>query len=178
MTIQGSVLNGVQQVFTFPMDKTGFLNEKTTPEMLENASIFESIGTRALFVLQIVASIVALPIILLLGIIDSFVYLCKGEGAKGLKEMTNSFTQHLLVALPISLLGIFAPLKTTHAALQTQMERLDKYSFDLSDQAEPVESSDAVTRAAFNIALDTAEPGAPAPKSPVPEAHSTGVLQG
>ena len=176
MTIQGSVLDGVHSVFTFPMEKTGFFNEKTTPEMLEDASFFESIGTRALFVLQVVASTIALPIILLLGLLDSLVYACKGEGAKGLKEMLNSFTEHFLVALPISLLGIIAPLKTTHEALQTQMERLEKYSFDLSEPEEPTESSDDVTRAAFNIAPDAKQTGSPEPKSPTPQLHHTGVL--
>lgn len=89
------------------------LNAMETVENYESATCGESIKARALLTIQAIISLVALPIILLLGLISLAVLTCKGEGKKAANELWNCLKAHVVVAIPTSIIGPFIPLSAT-----------------------------------------------------------------
>lgn len=82
----------------------------------KNATYGESFLARMCFIAQIISSIVALPFILIVGLATAFINLCRGdEVSPAFSDMGMSFKQLELFTLPLSLVGIFAPLSTTNS---------------------------------------------------------------
>lgn len=74
----------------------------------------QSVFARMCFLAQIISSLVALPIILLVGLATAFINLCSGEKVgPAFTMMADKLKLTQLFALPMSLVGVFAPLKTT-----------------------------------------------------------------
>jgi hypothetical protein len=67
-----------------------------------------SIAGRFLFLVQIIASVVALPFILLATIIQAFK---EGEYCEALEDMACGLCKHILYGLPMSILSLFSPEK-------------------------------------------------------------------
>ena len=103
-----TLLSSVQNYSTKPFDSAFTI-------AIENkeAACGKSLQARALFVTQLITSIVALPIILLIGLISLAVRACQGEGKEAAEELLMCLKEHFVITIPTSLVGIFAPLSAT-----------------------------------------------------------------
>ena len=106
-----TLLSSVQNYSTKPFDSAF-----TTAIENKEATCGQSVQARALFVTQLIISIVALPIILLIGLISLAVRATQGEGKEAAEELWMCLKEHLAVTIPTSLVGIFAPLNATKDA--------------------------------------------------------------
>ena len=104
-----TLLNSVQNFSTKP-----FVEAYATCINHEEATIGESIQTRALFVVQLIVSLVALPIVLVLGLISLAVRAGQGEGKAAANELWHGLKEHLIVTIPTSIIGTVAPLTVTN----------------------------------------------------------------
>ncbi len=109
-----TLLNSVQNISVKPFD-----HAIGTIEPYGDVSCGQSIKARALFVIQAIVSLVALPIILLLGVFSLAVRTCQGEGKVAANELWDSLKMHIAVVLPTSLIGPFIPLSATLDVLTT-----------------------------------------------------------
>jgi hypothetical protein len=87
----------------------------------ENASCFQSIKARGAAALQIVVSLLALPIILAIGLLSAAFRVFQGEGKQAILELWGNLKQHVIYAIPTAFVGIFAPLETTCKVAVTQL---------------------------------------------------------
>ncbi len=74
---------------------------------------------RFLYVAQVLMSIVALPFILLFGLIEAGFRLFKGEGAEAMSNLGNALKYHLILAIPGSIIGAIAPFDLSKKCLET-----------------------------------------------------------
>jgi hypothetical protein len=106
-----SAIDYVSALFLKPFNSSVLDKCRSIPE---KASCFDSIKARLYFVAQVIASVIALPIILILGIFTSLIHLVQCKSLNPIcTQLKESFKFHALMAIPISLIGIFAPLTTT-----------------------------------------------------------------
>jgi hypothetical protein len=95
-------------------------------------------------------SLIALPIILVLGLISLMFRACAGEGKDAWNEMILSFKSHIYVMIPTSVVGIFTPLKTSNSVRESLVECLqrseipDEYraAYDAAKETEDAVESD------------------------------------
>jgi len=95
----------------------------------ENVSCCQSATARLLAAAQVITSIIALPIILLFGLLSAAIQACfgrEGAGDEALKEMIDALKHHVISAIPVSVVGIFATLETTRLFSEAQTERLNQ----------------------------------------------------
>ena len=112
-----TLLNGVQNLST-----DTFNHAVAICVLNEQANCGDSTKARALFALQLVVSLVALPILLLLGTISLAVRACQGEGKEAAKELWSCLKHHVGVVIPTSFVGIVAPLKTTENVVKSLLK--------------------------------------------------------
>ena len=103
-----TLLNSVQNISVKP-----FQNAIETLAPLGDVSCGQSIKARALFLIQAIISLVALPIILLLGTISLTVRTCQGKGKVAANELWDSLKMQVAVVIPTSLVGPFIPASAT-----------------------------------------------------------------
>lgn len=99
-----SLLNEMIPITSKPLHLAG--------AQLEENTVFGEISGRLLLVVQAVTSLVALPIILLIGLLEAalLAITCNRNNALTTLEMTLSgLTEHLVLSIPISLIAIFTP---------------------------------------------------------------------
>ena len=82
----------------------------------KNSSCIDSIIARGCFALQVITSAIALPIIFAVGLLSGMLRGCCEKGKENLKEMVEGLVANL-IAIPISIIGIIAPLSTTNSVL-------------------------------------------------------------
>jgi hypothetical protein len=87
----------------------------------ENASCFQSTKARGSAALQIVVSLLALPILLAIGLLSAAFRVFQGEGKQAMLELWSNLKQHVVYAIPTAFVGIFAPLETTSKVASTQL---------------------------------------------------------
>ncbi len=85
----------------------------------KTATCGESITARILFVAQLIMSVIALPIILVLGLISTIVQAFDGKGGDACNEWGKFLKQHLFILIPTSFVGIFAPLEATDSCFHS-----------------------------------------------------------
>lgn len=81
-------------------------------ELKENDSLLSEIGSRALLLVQTVTSLLALPIILLFGLLEAAFHTITCNGSKAgttLKATLEAVTIHLLLLAPASLVAALTP---------------------------------------------------------------------
>jgi hypothetical protein len=108
----------LKSINTFTIEPSQYATEVAAKG--QNATFGESISARLLFVAQLVMSIIALPIILAIGLIAALVQSCNGNGKEGFNELGDFLKQHLLILIPTSAVGIFAPLEATNSCFNSQ----------------------------------------------------------
>ena len=94
----------------------------------KSSSCLDSITARLLFAANLIISAIALPIILIVGLISTIVDASQGEGLRSLVE-TICTLLITIKTLPISIIGIIAPLSATEYI----EKRLDCCSEDNQD---------------------------------------------
>ncbi len=117
-------------------------------ELQKKGGILKEIGARALFIAQIVVSIIAIPILLLIGIFNAAFLALSLEGKKSLKtlqEMGKTVTLHLALFLPMSIVGLF----TTKEITQSAGEPMSSFSEALVElwDCKPCQSDNSRARA-------------------------------
>lgn len=85
---------------------------------------FDSFKVRMLSIAQLIMSIVALPIILIVGLIAAGINAILGDYNQDLDLMWMMLKVHVIVMIPTSAVGIFAPLTTTADVGVAQMKCL------------------------------------------------------
>lgn len=116
-----SMLNSVQMAMFQPA-KLLVPNLDVDPAEI---TLCESALARLISLAQLVISVIALPVILLVGLVEAAIRARKGEGCEALAEMGSYLKSHALIGIPTSFIGIFAPLATTgkvYAALKSAFE--------------------------------------------------------
>lgn len=116
------LLHSVHAMAKRPIEQIGSIKDLQS----EAISDGESIGMRLLFALQIITSIVALPIILVIGLLEAAIQSCRGKGTETIIELGNALKYHLIYALPGSIAGLALPLETAQSALKAQEECLQE----------------------------------------------------
>ncbi len=113
---------------------TKAIQEATKSFGERNPSCATSIGTRLLFIAQLIMSALALPIILLVGLIAGIVRACEGDGTLGFEEMLAGIKSHLILVIPTSIVGIFLPIDTTRGVFISQSKcLLESLSREVAD---------------------------------------------
>lgn len=75
------------------------------------ADFFKSVKTRMCFLAQFIVSLVALPVILLVGLVTAAVKaISREDGVQPLKDMLEALKNHVAVVIPTSFVGVIAPL--------------------------------------------------------------------
>lgn len=100
-----NALSAISQFFSTPF------NSQPDPE--GELSCSQSLISRLLHVAQLISSLVALPILFMIGLSEATIQLCKGDQGHGFKLFVQSLKKHLALRIPISVIGLFAPRSTT-----------------------------------------------------------------
>ncbi len=96
-------------------------------ENTEDISCLGSIRNRFYFVIQLIVSLIALPVLLLIGLFEIPIDSCRGANWRvTVLEVAYDLRVHFLYLVPISFIGIFIPLSTT----KVTMENWKKALFD------------------------------------------------
>ena len=79
----------------------------------ENATCGDSLVARVSLLAQVLFSLTALLVLLSIGLITAGANLCTGSNAKAFTPIKDHLKYHVLLALPLSIIGILAPLHIT-----------------------------------------------------------------
>lgn len=90
-----------------------------SPFKSDEDSCGHSIKSRFLYLTQIIASLVAIPILIVAGLFETIVRSFSGEGCEALSELFDTLKFHVLVAIPGSFVGIFAPLEKSRSCAKS-----------------------------------------------------------
>ncbi len=92
-------------------------------EEAEKMTGCQAMGVRALSALQLIVSIVATPLILVVGLLEAlFIRSFQGEFRKGMTELGNCLKFHLLLAIPVAAHGMLLPLSKTERFIERQLK--------------------------------------------------------
>jgi hypothetical protein len=105
-----TILRSLNNLTTLPSES---IIKTVVNEHPNNIGCGESTKIRLLFALQLIVSLVALPVLLVVGLISFVFRACAGEGKEALNELGRVLKEHILIAIPTSAVGIFASLETT-----------------------------------------------------------------
>lgn len=122
----------------------------------ENASTCTSVKARLMAAVQLIISLVALPIILLVGLVQAAVNSKNDEGRKTLKDMVDCLKWHVLFAIPSAAVGIFASLEKTE---EIAGNLLDNFKRSVEQDDEEGEEEPFVPMKAAPTVQEKFEPG-------------------
>ncbi len=101
-------LKNTTAFFTKPIAEAGKILDKKEP------TCGQSILARLCFLAQIISSLIAIPILLVVGLSTAVVRLFEGENVcDAFSAMGKSLRSAVLFSIPVSFVGVFAPLETT-----------------------------------------------------------------
>ena len=89
---------------------------------------------RLILVAQLIVSLIALPLLLVIGVISFAFRACASEGKEALNELGYVFKEHILVIIPTAAAGIFVSLETTMDVFEV---RSDAFARSEDDSAYP-----------------------------------------
>ena len=93
-------------------------------------SCLRSAVARLLFVAQLIVSLIALPLLLIIGFISFAFRACAGEGKDALNELGYVLKEHILVAIPTSAAGIFVSLETSISIFEARTAAFERSEED------------------------------------------------
>jgi len=97
-----TVTNNVIEYFAGPIEKAA--------QVSDEKGLKSAVHARLLFLAQIISSVVALPIILLVGLCEAPINLMKGENCVlPLKDALLGILLHAYRGLPLSIVGVITP---------------------------------------------------------------------
>ena len=85
---------------------------------------------RLILVAQLIVSLIALPLLLVIGLISFAFRACAGEGKKALNELGSALKEHILVVIPTAAAGIFVSLETTMDVFEARSDAFDRSEED------------------------------------------------
>jgi hypothetical protein len=93
-------------------------------------SVGQSASIRAMAALQLIVSLIALTLIIIVGTIEAIYRTVKGEFKQAIAEMGNCLKFHLLLSIPASAHAVFFPIEKTKMFIEEQLNFLTECLID------------------------------------------------
>ena len=134
------VLHSLNDFFLKPIDYINEAPQQNGIPKYEEISFSQSAVNRLLFLAQLISSIIALPILLIVGLVEATIEATRQNPTEkiGFASLSYILKLHALAAIPISFVGIFAPFSTVAKCRESSQKCLGpppQGLFPTNDQA-------------------------------------------